>query len=106
MYVCQVISPWAVCIVHAHVCQTALECAGQDRALSVMAAERLSDVRQKPHSVERVTVCLCLTLSASASCRRLIRSLNILLQGKKCAHVLFERKKHSALSLVSIWFGH
>lgn len=59
-----------------------------------MAAERLSDVQQKPHSVERVTVCLCLTLSASASCSRLIRSLNILLRGKKCAHVLF-KKKHT-----------
>lgn len=54
---------------------------------------RLSDVQQKPHSVERVTVCLCLTLSASASCSRLIRSLNILLRGKKCARVLFEKKK-------------
>lgn len=37
-------------------------------------------------------MCLCLTLSTSASCSQWIRSLNILLGGKKCAHVLFEKK--------------
>lgn len=87
MYVCQVISLWA----------DSAECAGQDRASSVTAAET------RTHGEGEVS----LTLSGSAARRRLIGSLNhtTYRHGAKMCKRASDPRVHRETRQYLIWFG-